>query len=73
GDATSGPDISEEEHVVTLTEERVVVDQETVPLERGPRDKDTVTQQQQVNEQVRKEEIELEGDSTTGTTDGGRV
>jgi uncharacterized protein (TIGR02271 family) len=73
GDATSGPDISEEEHEVTLTEERVVVNKETVPVERVRLDKETVTEQQQVNEQVRKEEIELEGDSTTGTTGGGRV
>ncbi|MCU1423810.1 MAG: photosystem reaction center subunit, partial [Microbacteriaceae bacterium] len=56
GDATSGPDISEEEHEVTLTEERVVVDKETVPVERVRLDKETVTEQQQVNEQVRKEE-----------------
>jgi uncharacterized protein (TIGR02271 family) len=72
GDATSGPDISEEEHEVVLTEERVVVNKETVPVERVRLDTETVTEQQQVNEQVRKEQIELEDDTTRGTTRGDR-
>ncbi len=62
GDAVSGPEISEADHEVTLTEERVVVDKETVPVERVRLDKDVVTDTEQVNESVRKEEIEVEGD-----------
>ena len=59
GDALRGGDLTSEEHEVTLTEERVVVNKETVPVERVRLDKDTVTEQQQVNEEVRREEIEL--------------
>jgi uncharacterized protein (TIGR02271 family) len=67
--ALSGGDITSEEHDVVLTEERVVVDKETVPVERVRVGKDTVTEQQQVDETVRKEEIELD-ESGTGTRAG---
>src|ERR687889_1383779 len=60
--ATSGPAISEEEHEVTLREEEVVVDKRAVPKERVRLDTETVTEQRQVAEQVRKEQIEVEGD-----------
>jgi uncharacterized protein (TIGR02271 family) len=62
GAATSGPAISEEEHEVTLREEEVVVDKRAVPKERVRLDKDTVTDERQVAEEVRKEQIEVEGD-----------
>ncbi len=61
GDAYDGPAISEEEHEVTLHEERPVVEKEAVPVERVRLDKETVTEQQTVNEEVRKEEIEADG------------
>jgi uncharacterized protein (TIGR02271 family) len=64
GAAYDGPAISEEEHEVVLNEERVVVEKEAVPVERVRLDTETVTEQQQVSEEVRKEEIELEGDTT---------
>jgi len=60
GDALNGPDISEEEHEVVLTEERPVVAKETVPVERVRLDKETVTENETVSDQVRKEEIEFE-------------
>ena len=60
--ATSGPAISEEEHEVTLREEQVVVDKRAVPKERVRLDKDTVTEERQVSEEVRKEHIEVDGD-----------
>jgi uncharacterized protein (TIGR02271 family) len=60
--ATSGPAISEEEHEVTLREEEVVVDKRAVPRERVRLDKKTVTDERQVSEEVRKEQIEVEGD-----------
>jgi len=60
GDALSGPDLSEEEHEVTLRAERPVVEKETVPVERVRLDTETVTGQQQVDETVRKEEIDLD-------------
>ena len=56
--ATSGADISEEEHEVVLHEEEVVMDKRTVPKERVRLDKDTVTEQREVSETVRKEQIE---------------
>jgi len=59
--ATAGPEISEEEHEVTLHEEQVVVDKRTVPKERVRLDKETVTEDQQVSEEVRKEQIETDG------------
>ena len=66
GAAMDGPAISEEEHEVTLSEERPVVQKETVPVERVRLDKDVVTEQQTVNEEVRKEEITFDGDDRGG-------
>jgi len=60
--ALRGPDISEEEHEVILHEERPVVDKETVPVERVRLDKDTVTDEEQVSETVRREEIEADAE-----------
>jgi uncharacterized protein (TIGR02271 family) len=59
GDATAGPAISEEEHEVTLHTEEVVVDKRVVPKERVRLDKDVETVQQQVDETVRKEQIDI--------------
>jgi uncharacterized protein (TIGR02271 family) len=73
GAALDGPAISEEEHEVVLNEERVVVEKEAVPVERVRLDTETVTEQQQVSEEVRKEEIELEGDTTTGRDGSGTL
>jgi uncharacterized protein (TIGR02271 family) len=61
GDATSGPDLREDEHEVTLREERPVVAKETVPVERVRLEKDTVTDQETVSDEVRKEHIEADG------------
>jgi uncharacterized protein (TIGR02271 family) len=60
--ATSGPAISEEEHEVTLREEEVVVEKRAVPKERVRLDTETVTDERQVSEEVRKEQIEVDGD-----------
>jgi uncharacterized protein (TIGR02271 family) len=60
--ATSGPAISEEEHEVTLREEEVVVEKRAVPKERVRLDTETVTDERQVAEEVRKEQIEVDGD-----------
>ena len=61
GDATAGGEITAEEHEVVLHEEEVVVDKQAVPKERVRLDKDVVTEEQQVSETVRKEQIETEG------------
>jgi len=61
GQALDGPDLSEEEHEVVLHAEQPVVTKETVPVERVKLGTQTITEQQQVEETVRKEQIETEG------------
>jgi uncharacterized protein (TIGR02271 family) len=64
GDAMAGGDLTEEEHEVTLTEQRAVTSKETVPVERVRLGTETVTENQQVEGTVRKEQIdpvEVEG------------
>lgn len=65
GDALSGAEITEEEHEVILTAEQPVVTTEAVPVERVRLGTETVTEQQTVTGEVRKEQIEL--DDPTGT------
>jgi uncharacterized protein (TIGR02271 family) len=60
--ALDGPEISEEEHEVVLHEEEPVVEKRVVPKERVALRKDTVTDERQVSEQVRKEQIESDGE-----------
>jgi len=62
GDATSGPSISEEEHEVVLHEETPVVQKTTEAVERVKLGTESVTEQETVTEEVRKERIEAEGD-----------
>jgi uncharacterized protein (TIGR02271 family) len=62
--ATRGPELTESEHEVVLREEEVVVDKQAVPRERVRLDTETVTEERQVGEEVRKEQIEVdEGDT----------
>jgi uncharacterized protein (TIGR02271 family) len=60
GDATSGPEISSEEHEVVLHEEEPVAEKRAVPKERVRLDKDVQTEERQVSDTVRKEEIEVD-------------
>ena len=60
--ATSGPAISEEEHEITLHEETLVVEKRAVPRERVRLDTETVTEERQVSEEVRKEQIQVDDD-----------
>jgi uncharacterized protein (TIGR02271 family) len=61
-DALDGPAISEEEHEVVLHEEQPVVEKKAVPKERVRMEKESVTDEAQVSEDVRKERIEADGD-----------
>jgi uncharacterized protein (TIGR02271 family) len=61
GNAMDGPAISEEEHEVVLHAEQPVVAKEAVPVERVRLDKETVTDHETVSDEVRKEQIEMEG------------
>jgi len=58
GEALAGGDITSEEHEVELTEERLVIAKETVPVERVRMAKETITEEQYVDEDIRKEQIE---------------
>jgi|SRR5215213_5832227 len=60
GAALSGPDITESAHEVVLNEDQVEVSKRTVPKERVRLDTETVTEQQAVDEEVRKERIDVE-------------
>jgi uncharacterized protein (TIGR02271 family) len=60
--ALDGPEISEEEHEVVLHEEEPVVEKRAVPKERVRMGKETRTDEARVSEEVRKEQIEADGD-----------
>jgi uncharacterized protein (TIGR02271 family) len=60
--AMAGGDITEEEHEVTLHAQEPVVEKDVVAKERVRMDKDVVTDERQVSDEVRKERIEVEGD-----------
>jgi stress response protein YsnF len=63
----SGGELTEETHEVTLTEQRAVTNKETVPVERVRLGTQTVTEHQQVDETVRKEQIDqVDVDTTAG-------
>lgn len=59
--ARSGPAIAEGEHEVTLHEERPVVETRAEPVERVRLEPETVTENERVSGEVRKERIEEEG------------
>ncbi|MCF2436386.1 YsnF/AvaK domain-containing protein [Streptomyces thinghirensis] len=65
GEALSGPEISEDEHEVTLHEERPVVETETVPVERVRMTTEEHTENETVRGRVRKERIEAETEEYT--------
>jgi uncharacterized protein (TIGR02271 family) len=58
--ATSGPELSEAEHEVVLHEEAPVVEKRVVPKERVRLDTDTVTDEREVAEEVRKEQVDVD-------------
>jgi uncharacterized protein (TIGR02271 family) len=66
GAAKDGPEISSEEHEVVLHEEEPVAEKRTVPKERVRLDKDVHTEERQVSDTVRKEEIEVDDDARRG-------
>ncbi len=68
GQAMSGADITEEEHEVTLHAERPVTEKETVAVERVRLGTETVTEDHEVSETVRKEQIDDPDVNTPGAT-----
>ncbi|MBV9049979.1 MAG: PRC and DUF2382 domain-containing protein, partial [Solirubrobacterales bacterium] len=59
--ALEGPAISEEEHEIVLHEEEPVIEKRAVPKERVRLGKETVTDEHEISEEVRKEQIDTEG------------
>lgn len=59
--ALDGPELSEEEHEVTLHAERPVVQKETVPVERVRLETDEIADEARLDETLRKEQIEADG------------
>lgn len=57
--ATSGPALSDDEHEVILTEEEPVVEKRAVPKERVRLDTETHTDEETVEDDVAREEIDL--------------
>src|SRR3954466_6358584 len=60
--ALDGPDISEEEHEVTLRAEEPVAEKRTVPKERVRLEKDVTTEEREVSDTVRSERIDVDDD-----------
>ena len=60
--ALDGPAISDEEHEMVLNEEQPVVEKKAVPKERVRLEKDVVTDERQISEEVRKERIDADGE-----------
>ncbi|CAM5547959.1 MULTISPECIES: PRC and DUF2382 domain-containing protein [Streptomyces] len=67
GDRTRGTEIGEAEAEVTLHAERPVVRKEAVPVERVRLETEKVTEQREVSDTVRKEEIQYD-DGTSGAS-----
>ena len=61
GGAYDGPQITEAEHEITLHAERPLVTAKTVPVERVRLGTETVSDEQTVSGEVRKEQIEFDG------------
>ena len=59
-DALEGPAISDEEHEIVLHEEEAVAEKRAVPKERVRLDKDVTTEERQVSDTVRKEQIDVD-------------
>lgn len=70
--ALSGGELTEEEHELVLTEERVVTAKETVPVERIALGAETITENREVSEEVAHEEIDVVG-ADGNHTDGNRI
>jgi uncharacterized protein (TIGR02271 family) len=60
GEARTGAEIGDEEREIILHEERPVVAKETVPVERVSLDAETVQENQEVSDTVRREEVEID-------------
>ncbi len=65
GDNVDGATIGDDSVEVTLMEDQVHVDKQVVGVEKISLETETVTEDQEVTEAVRKEQVEVTGDDTT--------
>ncbi|MGB5952841.1 MAG: PRC and DUF2382 domain-containing protein [Ornithinimicrobium sp.] len=72
GEVVADGDLGEQEQEVVLTEERVSVNKETVPVEKVNLGTETVRDEQEVTEEVRKEQIEADVPDEAQAGDGER-
>ncbi|MEU9420891.1 PRC and DUF2382 domain-containing protein [Streptomyces sp. NPDC048272] len=72
GERVRGGGIGEAESEVTLHAERAVTRKETVPVERVRLETDKVTEQQEVSDTVRKEQVRYEQGKDTRRGEGGK-
>jgi uncharacterized protein (TIGR02271 family) len=63
GAAMDGPEISEEEHEVVLHEEEPVVEKRVVPKERVRLDTESRTEEREISDTVRREEVDIDDGS----------
>jgi len=70
--STDGPDITEAEHEVVLSEETPVVEKTVEPVERVRLGTETVSSEETVSEEVRKERVDVDGD-VDDRSSGGRT
>lgn len=69
GDSVDGATIGEAVVEVNLTQDRVLVNKDVVGVEKVKLGTETVTEQQEVTEAVRKEQIEFDDGTSTAATD----
>jgi uncharacterized protein (TIGR02271 family) len=73
GETAGDVEIADAQQDVVLTEERLVVQKEAVPVERVRLGTETVTEDRAVTEEVRKEQVEFDSDvagqDSQGTVD----
>ncbi len=67
-DGEGGGELTDDEQEMTLHEEEVVTDKKVVGKEKVRLDKDAVSEEQQVSEEVRKEQIEMDEGDQKGTS-----
>ena len=60
GQVTPGAEVSDEEYETILHEEEVVIEKRVVPKERVRVVRETVTDEREITEEVRKEQIEVD-------------
>jgi len=69
GDSVDGSTIGEDSIDVALMQDEVRVDKQVVGVEKVRLATETVTEQQEVSEAVRKEQVEVTGETTGTVTD----